>query len=317
MRLLCLVACGLLLPLCAVAQPARIGMIIHSASYSSVLDGLRNGLKEQGIVEGRDVVFDVVDARGDVKTIEQAAQRFERERVKLIYVVPMSAATVVKRATSKVPIFFCVGSDPIAGGLVDSFAKPGGRVTGVHYLTTDLTAKRLELLKDLMPKLRSILILYNPAHVPAQASMAAAKPAAAKLGIKVVERHVRSAPEIRTSIAALKPGDADALFMVADAAVTSHFDEIIRATRAIRMPVVGFERVMVERGALTSYGTDLADTGRESAKNVRRLLAGAQPADLPVENITRLTFVLNRSAAKELGVSVAPAMIVRFDRVIE
>jgi putative ABC transport system substrate-binding protein len=132
-----------------------------------------------------------------------------------------------------------------------------------------------------------------------------------------VERHVRSAPEISAAIALLRPGDADALFMIADAAVTSHFEEIIRATRAIRMPVIGFERVMVEKGALTSYGTDLADTGRESAKNVRRLLAGAQPADLPVENITRIAFVLNRSAAKEMGVQVTPAMIVRFDRVIE
>jgi putative ABC transport system substrate-binding protein len=312
-----LVGSALAIPLWSAAQPARIGMILHSSSYAPVFDGLRIGLKEQGIVEGRDVLFDVVDAKGDVKLIEQGARRFESQGVKLVYVVPMSAATVVKRATNKVTIFFCVGSDPVAGGMVDSFAKPGGRVTGVHYMTTDLTAKRLELLKDLLPQLRSILVLYNPAHIPAQASMRAAKPAAVKLGIKVIERQVRSITEIRAAIASLMPGDADALFMIADAAVTSRFEEIIRAARAIRMPVIGFESAMVERGALISYGTDLADTGRQSAKNVRRLLADAQPADLPVENVTRLHFVLNRSVAKDLGVPVAPAMMVRFDRVIE
>jgi putative ABC transport system substrate-binding protein len=262
-RAFLLLAGAVVSPLIGHAQSARaqrIGVILHSASYKAALDGLRMGLKEHGVVEGRDVTLEIVDAKGDLKAVEDAARRFERDRVKLIYVVPMSAATVVKRVTSEVPIFFCVGSDPIAGGLVESFAKPGSRITGVHYMTTDLTAKRLELLKELLPKLRSVLILYNPAHGPAQASMQAARPAAARLGIKLVERHVRSLPEIRAAAATLKAGDADALFMTADAAVTSQRDEIIRAAMAARMPTITFEETMVERGALASYGVDLRET---------------------------------------------------------
>lgn len=244
----------------------RIGAIIHSGTYAPIVEGLLRGLKELGVAEGKDVALEVFDAKGEVKAIEAAARRFERERVRLIYCTPTSAATAVKRATTEVPVFFCVGTDPIAVGLVESFAKPGGRLTGVHFLTTDLTAKR---------------------------------------------------PELRAALAALKAGDADALFTVSDALIVSQSQLLIDTAKTLRMPTMVNIGTMVERGALVSYGVDLREIGRESAKNVQRMLAGARPGDLPVETVTRLAFVLNRRTAQEIGLAVPPAMLVRFDRVIQ
>ena len=315
-----LAAGALAAPFGARAQSAglpRIGVLIHSTNYAPIVEGLRAGFKELRVVEGKDVALEVFDAKGETKAIEETARRFERERVRLIYCTPTSAATAVKRATSEVPIFFCVGSDPIASGLVESFARPGGRLTGVHYLTSDLTAKRLELLKDLVPKLRRVVILYRPGHPPAETSARLAREAGKKLGVQVIERHVRSTPEIRAVLAALKAGEADALFTVSDALVTSQSQLLIDTAKAIRMPMMGNDQAVAERGALVSYGVDTREIGRESAKLVQRMLAGARPGDLPVENVTRLSFVLNRRTAQEIGLTVPSAMLVRFDRVIE
>ena len=307
-------------PLSAVAQQARVprvGVIYHSSTYATVVEGLRAGLKELGVVEGKDVALEIFDAKGETKAIDEAARRFERERVRLIYCTPTSAATVVKRATTQVPIFFCVGTDPIASGLVESFAKPGGRLTGVHYLTTDLTAKRLEVLKDLLPKMRRLVTFYNPGNSSAQASARMARDAAKRLGVQFLERHVSSAAELRGALAALKAGEADALFMVSDALITSQSQFLIDTAKRIRMPTMVYDQAIAERGALVSYGVDTREIGRESAKYVQRILAGARPGDLPVENVTRLIFVLNRRTAREIGLQVPSAMLVRFDRVVE
>jgi len=299
------------------ASVARIGVILYGGTYAPIIEGLRAGLKELGVAEGKAYALEVFDAKGDAKAVEEAARRFERERVRLIYSVPTSATVIVKRATTDIPIFFCVGTDPIAIGLVESFAKPGGRLTGVNYLATDLTSKRLELLKDLLPKLRRVVTFYRPGHPPAEASARLAREAGRKLGIQVVERHVRSVPELRAALAALKAGDADALFPVSDALVFAQSQLLIDTSKALRMPLMIYEQTLAERGALVSYGVDYREIGRQSAKNVQRMLAGARPGDLPVENVSRFAFVLNRRTAQEIGVAIPPAMLVRFDRVIE
>jgi len=299
------------------ARAVRVGVIYHSGPYAPVVDGLRVGLKELGLQEGRDLVLEIRDGKADPKAIEDIARSFERGKVRLIYAVPTTTTTAVKRATVEVPIVFCVGTDPVASGLVESFAKPGGRLTGVHYFTTDLTAKRLELLQTLVPTLRRVVTFYNPANPAAQASARIAREAARKLGIELIENEVRSIPEVQAGLRALKAGDADAFLQASDALVTSQAQLIIDRARAIRMPTMMFERTMAERGALASYGVDLREIGRQSATHVQRVLAGVRPGDLPVENVTRLTFVLNRRTAQEIGVVVPPAMLVRFDRVIE
>lgn len=315
-----LAAGALAAPYGAHAQPARVarvGVVYHNAAYAPIVEGLRVGLKELALQEGRDLALELRDAKGEITAIEEIARRFERERVRLIYCAPTSTAAAVKRATTDVPVVFCVGTDPVAVGLIDSFAKPGGRLTGVHFLTTDLTAKRLELLKDLLPKLNRVLTLYNPDNPAAQGAARMAREASEKLGIQLIERHVRSVPELQAALGTLKPGDVDALFTVSDALVTGQSQLLIDTAKAIRMPTMAQVSTLAERGALASYGVDYREIGRQSAKYVQRVLAGVRPGDLPVENVTRIAFVLNRRTAQEIGLVVPPAMIVRFDKVIE
>lgn len=319
-RALLLAAGGLLAPVPAGAQSSRaprIGAVLYGAAYAPIVEGLRVGLRELGTVEGRDFALETVDAKGDMRALEEAARRFERERVRLIFCAPTSAAIGVKRATSETPIFFCAGTDPTIVGLVASYAKPGGRSTGVHFLTTDLTPKRLELLKDLLPKLHRVMTFYRPGHPPAEVSARLAREAGKKLGIEVIERQVRSVPELQAALAALRPGETDAIFTVSDAFITSQAQLLIDAAGRLRLPTMANVQSLVERGALASYGIDFHQIGREAAKNVQRMLAGADPGNLPVEIVTHLAFVLNRRTAQEIGVAVSPAMLVRFDRVIE
>ena len=318
-RTFLLAASALAAPLGARAQSGIpwIGAVIHSGSYLPIAEGLRAGLKELGAAEGRDYTLDLLDAKGDLKVIAEAARRFERERAQLIFCAPTSAAIVVKKATTGIPLFFCAGTDPIAMGLVDTFAKPGGRITGLYFLTTDLTAKRLELLKDMMPKLHRVVIFYNPDGPAASQAVRLARAAGEKLKVTLLERPVRSEHEMRAAVAALKPGEADALFMVSDAFVTSQAQLLIDKANRLRMPTMTQVQTLADRGALASYGVDYREIGRDSAKNVQLMLRGARPGDLPVETVSRLAFVLNRRTAREIGFNVPPAMIVRFDRVIE
>ena len=139
-------------------------MILQGGPWYDAVDGLRYGLKELGIEEGKQIVLDIRDAKGDVKAVEEAAKSLEREKVKLIYALATSVVTPVKRATKEIPIVFNVGSDPVGTGLVESFAKPGGRLTGIHFVSRDLTAKRLEILNEMLPKLRAVVTFYNPAN---------------------------------------------------------------------------------------------------------------------------------------------------------
>jgi putative ABC transport system substrate-binding protein len=313
-----LLAAGALAAPRAMAQGAgvpRIGVAIRG--FEVFVDGLREGLKELGLAEGRDFVLEVFNAVADTAAVGEAARRFEREKVSVIYSAPTSAAIAAMRATTRVPIVFCAGTDPVAAGLIQSYAKPGGRITGVYHLTTDLTAKRLELLRELLPKLQRVATFYHPDNVPSQRSAQRARQASAQLGIRLVEHHVRSVAELRAGLAALKAGDADALFLVSDVFAMGQSKLLIDAAKALRMPLMAFDEAMVEQGALVSYGANYRAVGRYSAKYVQRVLAGTSPGDLPVENVARLSFVLNRRTARQIGVAVPPAMLVRFDRVID
>ena len=154
----------------AQAKVYRVGVILEGGPLYVTVDGLNDGLKELGFEEGKHYVLEIRDVKGDLKAAQEAARSLEREKVNLIYVVSTSVVTEVKRATVQIPIVFAVGRDPVVAGLVDSFAKPGGRFTGVHYLSADLTAKRLEILKEILPDLRKVVTFYDPSNPTAMAS---------------------------------------------------------------------------------------------------------------------------------------------------
>jgi len=306
--------------LLAQAQPARIprvGVIYYAGLYDPVIDGLQAGLKESGLVEGRDFALEVRDAKGEPRLVEEIARRFEREGVRLIYAVTTSVAIVVKRVTADLPIVFCVGSDPVTSGLVVGFAKPDGRLTGVHYLSTDLTAKRLEILKELVPKLHRVVTFYRPANPASREAVRLAREAGRQLGVEVIERHITSAAELQGRLRTLKAGEADAFFQVSDAVVLSQAQAVIDVAKVLRLPTMFQERTAVERGALASYGVDFHEIGRQSAKHVQRILTGSSPRDLPVESVSRIELVLNRRTAREIGLVIPSDLLTRADHVIE
>ncbi len=308
------------MPLSVEAQQARVyrvGVVFQGGSYSPAIDGLRDGLRELGLEEGKQVVLLVRDAKGNLKSVEAAARSLEMEKVDLILAVGTTVTLAAKRATKRVPIVFYAGADPVSLGLVESFRKPGGRLTGIHRQSTALTAKRLELLNEMIPRLRRVVTFYSPDNPVAQQSVKIARDAARELKLELVERPVASVEELRAGLRALRPGEADAFFYVSDAMVSSQAELIVEMARAKRLPTMSQETGSVAKGALAAYGESFYTIGRLSAKLVQRVLLGADPGDLPVEQVDRLHFAINLKTAKALGLTIPPSVLARADEVIE
>jgi putative ABC transport system substrate-binding protein len=299
------------------ARVYRVGVIVQGGPYLGAVDGLRKGLAELGLEEGKQLILHVRDGKGDLKAVEQAARDLEREKVDLIYAVTTSAALAVKRVTKTVPIVFYAGTDPVVSSLVKSFPKPGGRLTGIYGRIADLTAKRLELLKDMVPRLRRVVIFYDPDRAGAARRMEAARDAARQLKVELLERRVTSAEALRAGLGALRVGEADALLSAGDSMVISQTALVIDIARVKKLPTMFTELDSVVNGGLASYGVSYDAMGRLSAKYVQRILLGASPGDLPVEQVDRLHFVINLKIAKALGLTIPQSVLLRADEVIQ
>ena len=315
LAVLCL---SLVLPARAQQQkPTRIGVLLQGGAWYEAIDGFRQGMKELGYEEGKQFTLDIRDSKGDLKAVEQAARNLEREKVRLIYAVASSVVGAAKKATTEVPIVFNVGSDPVAGGLVESFAKPGGRLTGVHFLLQDLTGKRLEILKELLPKLRTVWTVYDPANKVAKEAAQLAQGEAKRLGFKFVARQVSSVEELRSAVKALKAGEADAFFYISDAMVGSQSQFIIDIAQTKKLATMFQEGGLVAKGALASYGQSYYELGRLSAKFVQKILGGAPPRNLRIETVGDVELAINLKTAKQLGLTIPPEMLARANKVIK
>jgi putative ABC transport system substrate-binding protein len=282
-----------------------------------VVDGLRQGLRELGLEEGKHLVLDIREIDGDPKAAEEAARDLERGKVDLIYTVNSQVTIAASRATVRTPIVFYVGADPVALRLGESLAKPGGRLTGVHGLSRDVTAKRLAVLKEMIPKLRRVVTFYNPGEPVSQEYARLGRDAARQLGVQVVERHVGSIEELRLNLQALKSREVDAYFHTPGSLETSQALLIIEATRGKKLPTMFHEQSLVAKGALASYGMDYQEIGRLSAKHVQRILAGSHPKDLPVENYDKVGFALNLRIAREIGLTIPQSLRLQANQIIE
>ena len=316
------IAGGLLVaPRAVEAQQARVyrvGVISHGGSIDQAfIEGLRDGLKELGFEEGAQYHLDIRDAKGNLAAVGVAAKGLEADKVDLIRAFSTSTSVGAKQATKSIPIVFHVGTDPIEVGLVESFRKPGGRLTGVNSQVTDLTAKRLELLKQMVPRLRRVVAFYSPDNPAALESMKKAREGARRLNVVLVERPVGSVEELRAGLLALKPGEVDGVLHISDAMITRHLNLVIEATRVKKLPLIVPESEGAAREALASYGVSNYAGGRLMAKYVHRILLGAKPADLPIEQIDRLHLVINLKTAKALGLTVPPSVLARADEVIQ
>jgi putative tryptophan/tyrosine transport system substrate-binding protein len=301
----------------AQAKFYRVGVVLYGGEWYAVLDGLREGLRELGLEEGKHFAMEIRDTKGDLKAVDEAARNLERDKVDLLYAIATSVTMAVRRATAHIPIVFCAGTDPVALGIVDSFANPGGRLTGVHLQVADLTAKRLEILKEILPKVRRVLTFYDSNNRSSQEAAREGREAAQQLGVQFVERHVPSIAELQTALRVLRTGEADAYLLLSDQITVSQAQLIIDTAKAKRLPTMFFERTQVVNGGLASYGVSYHEAGRLSAKYIQRILAGASPKELAVETLHKLELVVNLRTAKEIGITIPPEVLAKADKVIK
>jgi putative ABC transport system substrate-binding protein len=301
------------------ASVKRIGVIYQGGPFETSIEGLREGLRAAGLEEGRHVALLIRNTKGDAAAAEAAARALERDdKVDLIVALSTSMALPAKRATAKVPIVFAAGADPVAFGLVDSIAAPGGRLTGFHFRVSDLTAKRLEILREIVPHLRHIVTFYDPRNQTSVSALAAAQDAAQNLGIEVVAQQVTSPEEMRERLHSLATTNAQAFFFITGAPIaTSRAALIIEAANNLRLPTMMQDLGQVRAGALAAYGPDYREYGRRPASYVARVLAGTLPRDLPVEAVDRPALAINLKTAKVIGLDIPPLLLTRADEVIE
>jgi len=294
----------------------RVGVLLPGEAWYEIIDGLRVGLRQLGLEEGKQFVLEIRDTKADLKAAEAAARNLEQEKVNLIYATRTSVTIAAKRATGDIPIVFCAGTDPVTLGLVESFAKPGGRLTGVYDPSTDLTAKRMEILKEMVPKLRRIVTFYEPRNPVAIESSKLAREEARRLRVEFIERPVASVEELQAGVRALKAGEVDAFFQLADPMVLGQAQLIIDTARRIKLPTMLVDQSLVGKGGLVSYGVSYHELGRLSAKYVQRILAGVKPKDIPVQGVDKIDLVINLKTAKQFGLTISPNVLARADKVI-
>ncbi len=289
----------------------------REARYPGRSTDSKDGLKELRLQEGSQFTLAVRDTKGDPKAAQGAARNFEREKANLIYAITYPVIAAAKEATQGVPIVFTIGSDPVALKLVDDFARPGGRLTGVHYLVRDLTAKRLEILKQILPRVGQVITFYDPSNRISVEAATLAREEAKRLRLKFVERHVASADELLRGLADLNVTDADAFFYIPDPVLVGQIQLTIETTKAKKLPSMFQEQTLVAKGGLASYGQNYYQIGRLSAKYVQQILNGAQPKDLKIETVDNVELVINLQTAKQIGLTIPPNVLARADRVIK
>ena len=320
-----LTLCAMLLALCWSAeaqQPKkvpRIGYLSNSepARESTRSEAVRRALRELGYVEGQNIAFEYRYAEGKQDRYPELAAELVRLKVDIIVVpggeIPIRAA---KNASKTIPIVMVgQGSDPVEAGLVESLARPGGNVTGVTNLGPELGGKRLELFKEAVPKIARVAVLYDPAIPRSVIEVKEVLPVVARaLGLTI---QVRAADGFDRVFAALNKQRPDGLYVPGGGALmTANQKRTIGFVLKSRLPSIFFSREAVDAGGLMYYGADLADSYRRVAYYVDRILKGAKPADLPVEQPTKFELVINLKTAKQIGLAIPPNVLARADRVI-
>jgi putative ABC transport system substrate-binding protein len=307
-------------PLAASAQQGKlptVGFLGASApaAWSHWTAAFVQRLRELGWIEGRTLAIEYRWAEGRSERYTEIAAEFVRLKVDVIVTVA-SAVVAAKQVTSVIPIVFAVAVDPLATGLVASLARPGGNVTGLSIQSTELVGKRFELLPQVLPGLRRLAILTNVGYPAAVLEMGEAQAAARKLGLDVDVLEIRRAEDIVPSFGALKSG-VQVLYVCPDALVNANHARINTLALGARLLTIYPDRTFLQSGGLMSYGPNNADLFRRAGDYVDKILRGAKPGDLPVEQPTKFELVINLTTAKALGLTIPEAFLLRADEVIE
>jgi putative ABC transport system substrate-binding protein len=311
-------------PLAARAQQPgktyRVGLLATGGAIGGG-DERRKAILEvlaaHGFVEGRNLEFDARWGDGRYERLAEYAEALKTSKVDVIVTFGYPAALAAKNSAKDVPIVVSGAGDPVATGLTESLARPGGNLTGVTELATELSAKRLEILKEAFPKLRRVAVLFNAADHGMTLRYQAADAAAKVLGVSVQTLGVREPNDFEGAFAEMTRSRPDAILMVSDALTVLNRKRIIEFAAANRLPAIYEFAFLVRDGGLMSYGPNLSSTGAKVGDFVARILLGARPADLPLEQPTKFELVINLKTAKTFGIELPPALVSRADEVIE
>jgi putative ABC transport system substrate-binding protein len=324
-RAFVLTLCALPFALCLSAQaqqPAKIPWIgflaaVSPAALSDRTEVFRQGLRELGYVEGKNIVFEYRFAEGKLDRLPALAADLVRLKVDVIVTAGPPATRAAKAATTTIPIVMAQDSDPVGNGFIASLARPGGNITGLSTLSSELSGKRLELLKEVVPKLSRMAVLGN-STVPGNAqALKEMELAAGAFGVQFQYEDVPGPKEIETAFRAAGKRRADALLALNNPVLSAQRTRVAELAVKSRLPAM-YERLeYVEDGGLMSYGVSSPDLYRRAATYVDKILKGARPADLPVEQPTKFELVINLKTAKQIGLTIPPNVLARADRVIK
>ncbi len=302
-----------------VQQPSklpRVGVIGERTESDAFVVAFRHALRELGYVEGENVVVEFRSTSADLDRVPAIARELVALPVDVLVVGGGVSAQHAKAATSTIPIVFTTVGDPVAIGLVASLGRPGGNVTGMSNLQSELGAKQLELLKAVAPAIKRVAVLHNPASPISPAVVQGVQESARAAGIELLLLEARRPDEVAKALGEIVPGRADAILALSDPAIGAELARIAEASARLGLPSIYSRRDFAAAGGLLAYGPDFEDNYRSAALYVDRILKGAKPSELPVQQPTKLKLIVNRGTANALGLTFPPSLLLRADEVI-
>jgi len=303
------------------AQPVqrvfRIGVLSPGTPPPGPLNALSQGLRELGYEDGRNLSIESRFSGATDDRLRDLAEELVRRKVDIIVAINTQASLAAKRATATTPIVFARVSDPVRTGLVKSFAHPGGNVTGLTAFSDELSGKRLALIREIMPKVSRLAVLWNDGNPGIELSVREMERASAQFGIELRLHGVKGADDLSPALEGVARERAGALFVFDDVLVTTHKTQILTWAAKARLPIISQYAELTEAGGRMAYGPNIPDIYRRAATYVDKILKGAKPAELPVEQPTKLELVLNLKSAKAMGVKMPDSILVRADKVLE
>jgi putative tryptophan/tyrosine transport system substrate-binding protein len=302
-------------------QPEKIAKIGYldvgpASARAGRVEALRAGLRDLGYVEGRNIAIEFRWA-DRVEQLPELAADLVRSKVDVIFAISSTMVEPARKATSTIPIVFATHADPVGIGHVVSLARPGGNITGLSMLLTDLAPKELEILTEVVPQAKRIAVLWNPTTPSLPPAMKAVDAAGQHLGLQLVKVPAQASEDFDGAFAAMARERAEALMVVASPLFVTHRERLAELAREHRLPAMFGSKENVQAGGLISYSADLTDLHRRAASYIDKILKGAKPADLPIEQPTKFELAVNLKTAKALGVAIPRAILTRADEVIE
>ena len=294
----------------------RIGYLAGGLGAATRTETFKQGLRDLGYVEGKNIIIEYRNAEGKIERYSDLVADLVGLKVDVIFTFSTPGALAAKNATKTIPIVFTNVGDPVANGLVASLARPGGNITGLSTLAPELSGKGLELLKETIPKLSRVAVVWNPDNPGKTSSFKETEVAAQALRLQLQSLEVRGPKDVEPAFQAARKERAGALIVLRDVVVSSQIRRILELALKNQMPAIYGDRGFVDAGGLMSYGPNIDDLFRRAATYVDKILKGTKPADLPIERPSKFELVINLKTAKQIGLTIPPNVLARADKVL-